>query len=149
MCKCDEYEPIHVNVSLDGKVIVVKDERTIVRISTCENHGVCRSISNNYECLCLGESYSGRHCEIKSTRIVVLQWFARSISYIAILVIITCSLFIITMDILKYGFGIDPVPKGEKKTLQSKKPRKRQYVMMIHFIYVNTPAMNSSVDFNM
>lgn len=102
---------------------------------TCENRGVCRSMLLDYQCECLGESYSGRHCEIVSTKTMALQTFSKSVSYVCIIIIISFVLFIVAMDVLKYGFGIDPVAnerKVQRKVQQRPRPR-----MAVHHIYVN------------
>ncbi len=38
---------------------------------TCLNRGVCWPLLGDYKCECLDNSFSGRHCEITATRIVV------------------------------------------------------------------------------
>ncbi|CAF1081036.1 unnamed protein product [Adineta steineri] len=88
---------------------------------TCYNQGVCQSLSSNYTCLCITENYSGRYCQIKSGKIVTLERISKSFGYIAIIFLIGTAIFIITMDILKYYFGIDPA----RKRLQSRKHVKK------------------------
>ena len=90
----------------------------------CENNGICRSLFMNYTCECLGESYSGRHCEITSTKTVLFQTVSKSFAYVAIIFLVAIVAFIIIMDILKYGFGIDPV-KHERERLRREKANKR------------------------
>ena len=107
---------------------------------TCENNGVCRSRSSDYQCLCLAESSSGRHCEMIERKILILKVICRSISSIAIIVIVSSAMFIITMDVLKYIFGIDPVKKQRKV----KKKIKRTHQMIIHYIYIDAPVMTSN-----
>ena len=51
----------------------------------CLNNGVCRPLSLDFTCECLGESYSGRYCEITATKTTVLKIVAKSFGYIAIL----------------------------------------------------------------
>ena len=107
---------------------------------TCQNNGVCRSLIGDYRCECLGDSYSGRQCEIKSNRIAVHQAVSKSLSYIAILAITSVVGFIVMMDLLKYGFGIDPVREERQRLQQKKLVRKRQPPVIQRFIYVNGPG---------
>ncbi|CAF2929625.1 unnamed protein product [Rotaria sp. Silwood2] len=75
---------------------------------TCWNNGVCRPLLLHYKCECLGDSYSGRHCEITSLKIKIYKIVSKSFSYVAIIAISCVVMFVIIMDILKYCFGIDP-----------------------------------------
>jgi hypothetical protein len=75
---------------------------------TCQNRGVCRPLFRNYTCEYFGKSFSGRHCEITASSIVVHQMACKSFGYIAIFALITVFMFVVIMDVLKYGFGIDP-----------------------------------------
>ena len=94
----------------------------------------------DYRCECLGESYSGRLCQIKSNRIAVYQAVSKSLSYIAILAISMVVGFIVIMDLLKYGFGIDPVREERQRLLQEKPVKKRRPPPVIQrFIYVHRP----------
>ena len=95
---------------------------------TCLNNGVCQSILLNYTCHCLTESYSGRHCEQTANRIVILQRVSKSFAYIAIISMTGVALFVITMDVLKYFFYIDPVGSVRAKHRSRKRPmRKRKH----------------------
>jgi hypothetical protein len=114
---------------------------------TCENNGVCRPLFMNYSCECLGESYSGRHCEIIANKMVVREIVSKSFGYIAILSLISVALFIITMDVLKYCFGIDPVGKKVGKKGKKKQVTKRKPPVILRFIYVNAPPVPSPADF--
>ena len=96
--------------------------------ATCFNQGVCQPLFLNYSCLCLGAGYSGRYCEIASGRITALKLFSKSMAYIVIIAIVLLALFMMTLDVLKYCFGIDPTVSKPKE----KKPR-----IAIRFIYVN------------
>jgi hypothetical protein len=91
----------------------------------CQNSGVCRPVLGNYSCECLGGSYSGRHCETKEKRIIIIQAASKSLSFIAIIAILCVAMLIIIMDILHYCFGIDPVKK-ERKQIRKEKHVKRQ-----------------------
>jgi hypothetical protein len=105
---------------------------------TCENNGVCRPLFRNYSCECLGDSYSGRHCEITSQKTFVRKIVSKSLSYIAILSLASVVGFIVIMDILKYGFGIDPVHE-ERERLRRKKQVKKHKPVIQRFVYVNEP----------
>ena len=93
---------------------------------TCENRGVCRSLSSDYQCTCLPESFSGSRCEVKAKKTIVLQAFAASVS---IVVIVAFASFIVVMDLLKYVLNINP-----GKRMKPKRSRPRQ---IVRFIYVN------------
>ena len=101
----------------------------------CQNGGVCRTVSSGYQCVCVDENYSGERCEIKGTRAVFLQIFATSISYVSIIIILACSVFIITMDVLKYALHVDSGDRKPKK--QSKAKKRHRPLTVIHFVYVN------------
>ena len=103
---------------------------------TCENNGVCRPLFMNYTCECLGESYSGRHCEIISNQMIIRQTITKSLSYIAIIALTIVAMFIVVMDILKYCFGIDPVQEERDRLRKNKKIQKRKPVIQ-KFVYVN------------
>ncbi|UJR24470.1 hypothetical protein I4U23_005845 [Adineta vaga] len=111
---------------------------------TCENEGVCRSLLGDYQCECLGESYSGRHCEIKSTALITHQVVSKSFASIAIVGISSIIIFIITMDIMKYCFGIDPV-RGELERIRRKKRRyeKPKPPIIQRFLYKDTPSLSN------
>ena len=107
---------------------------------TCENRGVCRSRLSSYECLCLGTSYSGRHCEIVSKKTAVLRSVASAMTYIMALIVGGFIAFIVIMDILKYVFGIDPVKVERKVKETRKRPHRRpHYSRAIRYVYVNGP----------
>jgi len=104
---------------------------------TCENNSPCRPSFPNFTCECLTENYSGRYCEIVSTKLVTLQFVSKSFGYIAILFLSIVIGFIVLMDVLKYGFGIDPT-KHELERIRREKARKRKHQPVIQrFHYVN------------
>jgi hypothetical protein len=107
---------------------------------TCENNGICRSLVGDYLCECLGDSYSGRRCEITSSRTAINQAVSKSLGYIAILSLSIVGVFIVSLDVLKYGFGIDPVAAERTRLERTKKPAKRRPPPVIErFVYVNRP----------
>jgi len=105
---------------------------------TCENNALCRRLLMNFICECLTENYSGRYCEIVSTKLVILQFVSKSIGYIAILSLSIVVGFVVIMDVLKYGFGIDPT-KHELERIRREKARKRKQHRPViqRFHYVN------------
>jgi len=114
---------------------------------TCLNSGVCRSLVLDFQCECIGDSYSGRYCEITSNRILTLQMVSKSLAYIAIIAIITVVMFIFILDVLKYCFGIDPVDqiRQELQSTKRKKHRKKKKPkVIIRFHYVNAPTPQKS-----
>ena len=103
---------------------------------TCLNNGVCRPLLMNYTCECLGDSYSGRHCETTSPKIIVYKIVSQSFAYVAILALTSVAMFIVIMDILKYCFGIDPVHEERERLRREKRERHRKPVIQ-RFQYVN------------
>ena len=93
----------------------------------CENRAVCQPSFRNYSCACLDMSYSGRHCENVATSRVVRQIVARSFGYIGILSIAVVVGFIVVMDVLKYGFGIDPVKEERERLRRAKAVKQRKH----------------------
>jgi hypothetical protein len=65
---------------------------------TCMNNGVCRSLLLNYTCECLGDSYSGRHCEITSKKMIISKIVSKSFAYIAIIALISVAMFVVIME---------------------------------------------------
>ena len=55
------------------------------------------------------------YCELTNQRIVIYRAVARSVAYVAILFISLVAMFVVTMDLLKYCFGVDPVGEERKK----------------------------------
>jgi hypothetical protein len=109
--------------------------------ATCMNNGVCRPSFMNYTCECLGDSYSGLHCEIVSTKTATYKTVSKSLAYVAIIAMTAVAMFIIAMDVLKYCFGID-VTYTELQQIRRKfkiKPEKYKPVI-IRFTYVDAPA---------
>ena len=86
--------------------------------STCQNHGVCQSLPLGYVCHCLDESFSGSQCELVAKRTAILRRISQSLGYIAIISITAVATFVIVLDVLKYGFGIDPVRNESKKPIR-------------------------------
>ena len=111
---------------------------------TCENRGVCRSSTLGYKCECVGDGYSGQHCEITSSRRLISHIISQSWAYIAIIAMAAVVLFIVTMDVLTYGFGIDPVHDQERRRrLQEKRLNKKKVKfdarIAVRVVYVNAP----------
>ena len=79
-----------------------------------------------YKCECLSASYTGRHCEYVASGIVVRQYVSKSFAYVAIIALSMVMGFFIIMDILKYGFGIDPVSKEQENLRRIRALQKSQ-----------------------
>jgi hypothetical protein len=105
---------------------------------TCQNNGVCRPLLLNYTCECLGESYSGRHCEITATKIIIYKTVSKSFSYIAIIAMVSVVMFFVIMDILKYCFGIDPT-REESERIRRKKFGKKRKPVIKRSVNMNAP----------
>ena len=105
---------------------------------TCLNRGVCRPLLLNYMCECLGESYSGRHCEITSRKTAIFKTVSKSCAAVAIVALGIVGMFVLSMDVLKYGFRIDPVRAELEQVSIKVKPKKP--VVAIRYVYVNGPS---------
>jgi hypothetical protein len=106
----------------------------------CQNNGVCRPLFRNYTCECLGDSFSGQYCEIKSNKIITRQMVSKSFGYIAIIAMGSIALFIVLMDVLKYYFGIDVTRKKLKQNSRGKQKKTRKAApIVLRYIYVNAP----------
>jgi hypothetical protein len=107
---------------------------------TCLNGGVCQPLLLDYKCECLGESFSGRYCEITDSKIQLHQILGKSFTYVAIITMISAGMFIVIMNILKYCFGIDVTRKDfKKKSHRKKRPKKKRPPVIMRFTYVNRP----------
>jgi hypothetical protein len=92
---------------------------------TCQNKGRCISSHLSWSCNCLDPLlYSGTYCEHKSSSLITKEILSKSFASVAITAIIVVMLFVVIMDILKYGFGIDPVDR-ERQLMKSKQEKKR------------------------
>ena len=110
----------------------------------CQNNGVCRPLFRSYRCECLGDSFSGQHCEIVAKKIQIYQIASKSFAYIAIITMVSVAMFIVIMDILKYCFGIDPVNDERERLRQQRNQQVKKLKPVIQrFIYVNAPVVSS------
>lgn len=104
---------------------------------SCLNDGVCRSLTMDYECSCLGESYSGRHCEVVASRTRVLKTVSTSMVSVSIAMILSVVGFVVLMDILKYGFNMDIAKDDRRKIETKRRKRTRRSIQTVRYIYVN------------
>lgn len=110
----------------------------------CENRAVCRPLFRNYSCECLDTSHSGRHCENVATSRVIRQAVAKSFAYIAIIAMVIVVGFVVVMDILKYGFGIDPVKEERDRIRREKVTKRRKHRPVItRYTYHNETPQQS------
>lgn len=94
----------------------------------CQNNGVCRTSLLNYTCLCLDDNYSGQYCENVSTKIKIWRILAKSIAFVAIIFILATVAYIVTMDILKYCFGIDLAKVKVKRKMKRHRPVYQRFI---------------------
>ncbi len=92
---------------------------------TCLNRGICRVLLLDYKCECLFGT-SGHHCEDVATSLLIRQYVSKGFAYIAILVLIATAGFIIVLDILKYGFSIDPICEERERIRRKRALSKRK-----------------------
>ncbi|CAF1550356.1 unnamed protein product, partial [Adineta steineri] len=126
---------------------------------TCQNYGVCSSSYGNWSCECINpDFYSGTYCQIKSSSLHVKEIVSRSFACVAIGCISTVIGFIILMDVLKYGFHINPSEhdleswKAKKNYHRRNEERRRaderqkkynlskQPILAIRFSYIDAPT---------
>ena len=99
-----------VHVLQVKQVFIVNHEIDICANISCKNDAQCASSYGNWSCLCTNtELYSGAYCQIKSSSLITKEIVSRSFGGVAIGCISTVVGFVIIMDVLKYGFNIDPV----------------------------------------
>ena len=71
---------------------------------------------------------------------ILRERLCKSFAYIAIIAMVTLALLIVTLDVLKYGFGIDPVKEEFERMLKKKmkmKLKQRTAVEAIRYLYVH------------
>jgi hypothetical protein len=119
---------------------------------SCLNNGICRPLFLDYKCECSPGIYSGRHCEHTETYIIVRQYVSKSFGSVAITVICSVVIFVVTLDVLKYAFHIDVAHHERERTRQKRIQRKRKAALSkqtriaYHFMYVNkSPLAEQSV----
>jgi hypothetical protein len=101
---------------------------------SCKNDAQCTSSYGNWSCLCTNtELYSGTYCQIKSSSLKTKEIVTRSFGVVAIGCISTVVGFVLLMDVLKYGFNVDPVDtelnswvRRKERYRQEQKRRKRE-----------------------
>lgn len=100
---------------------------------------MCRPLVGTYKCECFGDMYYGDHCQFTTKRILAIKFVAKTFSYVGILVIASFVMFIVVMDILKYGFGIDPVHEEREKLRRERRVKQRK-IWTYRYLYVNEPT---------
>ena len=87
---------------------------------TCSGNGICKVITNeayqneSIKCECFGlNSFEGKKCEKKSTKMVVYEASVKTSTYVAIAVMIALSSMVIFSDI--HGYFITQPSNGIKK----------------------------------
>lgn len=102
----------------------------------CQNNAVCRSLLGHHTCECLGDNFSGQFCEITALKIKIIRIVCKSFAFVGILALISAAMFIVIMDILKYGFDIDPVHEERQRLRRERRAKYRKPVIQ-RFTYVN------------
>jgi len=106
---------------------------------SCKNRGLCRMIDRKWKCFCLDSSlYYGNYCEYQTSGLTVKKVMAKSFSSVAIAVITLTVSFVVSMDVLKYVFHIDPVKAVRKKVKKSKNEAKsKPSKTVVRFQYIS------------
>jgi len=109
----------------------------------CLNNGLCMPSYLSWSCRCLDSTY-GKYCENKLASLIIKQALSKSFASIAITAITVVFIFVITMDILKYVFNIDPVDRERKlmkleqqKRQFNKKKEKKKTKIALKFFYIS------------
>ena len=110
----------------------------LCRNVTCQNRGICRGALNNYTCECLGDGFSGPHCETASTTTTVRTVVSKTFGYVAIVSLVTVVVFVTVMDVMKYWLGIDATA-AETEELRVKRAKRRASPVKVRFVYVDHP----------
>lgn len=92
--------------------------------------------------MCLSGSYSGEHCEIVENNLEKHQILAKSFSYVAMTSIGVVVGYFLSMDVLKYVFGIDPIKQVQPKPSRRKRPKRKQATSFVRFTYVDVQPQN-------
>ena len=50
------------------------------------------------------------------------------------------AVVVVTMDVLKYGLGIDPAKEELDKMKKKKKAKGKRTIMVIRYLYVHSPT---------
>jgi hypothetical protein len=56
------------------------------------------------------------------------------------------ALLVVAMDVLKYGFGIDPVKKEFEEIQKKKKKKDQRTIIAIRYLYVHSSKTSSDND---
>ena len=70
---------------------------------------------------------------------------SRSLAFVAIIALGSVVTFIVILDVMKYGFGIDVAPPPSGRRAVRRRRKARSHVGM-RFVYVVNPPVDSSVD---
>ncbi|CAF1545044.1 unnamed protein product, partial [Didymodactylos carnosus] len=100
---------------------------------SCQNKGICAPLFKDFECCCLTADTWGRYCEEQSTSSLMMKDVRRGLGCIAWAALGIVVGFFVVMDILKYGFGTDPVEQERRRKHWEKAMReqvKRRQVQM-------------------
>ncbi|UJR29646.1 hypothetical protein I4U23_017194 [Adineta vaga] len=129
-CEChSSYEGLHCESKID-----------YCQNITCQNNGQCRSMLLNFTCECTAADFTGRFCEVQSTKLVIKTIVKKAFGYIAITAIVSLISTIVILDILRYVFKIDPIAKDRRNLRRRRyQQRKKRPKSIVHFVYVDTP----------
>ena len=95
----------------------------------------------NYTCECLALSFTGRHCEIKAKKAAIREAVSRSFLFVVLIALSIFAASIVVMDVLKYGFGIDPVQEeDDRRRRLMRQQKKRAIPVPVRYLYVNAPS---------
>jgi hypothetical protein len=134
---CTNVSSIHFNCScVDGWTGINCETKVDYCVNvTCANGGICRAILEGFECECLGTSYSGRYCEVTSSRLTTIKAVNRSLGCVALAAVITSVALIVGLDLMKYVFGVDFGYAARSKH-RRRRPTHRP-LAAVRFLYVN------------
>ena len=71
---------------------------------------------------------------------MIRQITSKTFGYIAIIALVTVALFVLTMDVMKYVFGIDVAPTEADESQRTEIKIRRASRLILRLIYVDHPG---------
>ena len=75
---------------------------------------------------------------------MVSQTVSKSFGFVVIVALGSVGIFVFVMNVLKYGFGIDPVGEQQRRALMTSRQTRKGSIVAIRFLYVNAASMEAA-----